>query len=310
MYASGPLATRATASVSQPGEPIIPEVVLLGKELIFLVELDFLLPAPDVVVPDPGGEPDPEPGDPVIVDAIGSAVGTATVAGVGDTVSGEQITGFVFPTSGAVVNDGGNIFWNNPGNVVASDQARATTNRSAPGTSQWLYCSGFNFSTVPDGVPITAIDVLVEKSKTGAAQPVVDNIIQLTKNGTTLVGLNKADTVSDWPSGETDQVVEYNFPASEAGNPTVEEIKSPTFGVIIKVQWPEGVTLGVTARVDAVSVQIHYGGAAPPVGSPGGTVDGTGSASGSATVEGVGDTVGGTGGSGTSFTTGFDSGFG
>jgi hypothetical protein len=237
VYASGALATKATATFSEPGEPIIPEVTLLGKELIFLVELDFVLPAPDATTPDPGDNPEPEPGDPVIVSGVGSAIGTATVVGVGDVViEEEQSTDFVFPTLGANISVG-DTSWINPGNVTASDQARATCTRSTIGTTQRLYASNFNFSDIPDAAQITTVDLLVERSYTGGPAEIRDSIVQITIDGTTLAGINKADTVSTWVLGDTEEVIQYTFAASEAGNPTAAQVKAPSFGAVVQASF-------------------------------------------------------------------------
>ena len=44
MYADTTIANGPLASFETVGEPIIPEVVLPGKELVFVVEIDLIQP--------------------------------------------------------------------------------------------------------------------------------------------------------------------------------------------------------------------------------------------------------------------------
>ena len=47
MYGAEAVATRATAEVVTLGEPIIPEVTIEGKELVYVLEVDLVQPAVD-----------------------------------------------------------------------------------------------------------------------------------------------------------------------------------------------------------------------------------------------------------------------
>lgn len=311
MYADDTTAAGPVADFVTVGVPIIPEVAIPGKELVFSVEIDLIHVSGAIQ------------GALTSVGA-GQAFGASTVLGVGEAIElapPAESTGFLFPTSGTNVNDGGSLAWSNPGNILASDQARATCNRSAPSASQLLYASGFDFSVIPDAALITGVDVRVERSYSSSGTGSIrDFIIQLTKNGTAPVGTNKAATGSDWVKSETDEVRNYTFSNAEAGNPTAAEVKASSFGVFVKANFIS-MTTGVTARVDAVSVQVHYGGGGPSEGAGaaaglatvlgvgvGISTEGVGMAAGQATVLGAGDSTGGVGGSG--FTSGFSSGFG
>jgi hypothetical protein len=225
----------------------------------------------------PEPPPEPEPGPTV---GVGASFGNASAIGVPSI--GEETTLFFLPAQAATVDDGGDAGWFNPDRVILNDNARANAARGSPGTSHWLYAFDFPFSEIPDFATISRIDVRVlRKTITTPVGRVRDHTIQLTKNGTTLVGVNKAATTVDWPAHDTDDTpADYTFSPQEAGNPTAAELKAATFGVIVKVQWLDTTGTGLTAGVDAIMMQVRYGGTAP-------APQGVGTSAGVATVTGV-----------------------
>lgn len=180
----------------------------------------------------------------------------ASVGGGGTTLS-EGSTGLVIASAGANVNDGGNTAWSNPGNITASDNARASCFRSSNGTSQLLYAT-FDLSTVPDGATITGVVVRVERSYSSSVPPqqVRDNSLRLTKDGTNMVGDNKGATSTDWPLN-SDANADYGGSSDLWGTTlTAAEVKAAAFGVMLKITLT-GAT-SINARVDAIWMNVHY----------------------------------------------------
>lgn len=169
-------------------------------------------------------------------------------------------TGLVFASAGANVNDGGSTAWATPGNITASDSARASCLRTASGTSQLLRAT-FSFATgdlVPAGATITGVVVRVERSYSSSAPPqqVRDSALRLTKDGTNMVGDNLADTTTDWPLN-SDANVDYGGAGDLWGTTlTAAEVRAATFGVMLKVAHT-GVT-SINPRVDAILMNVLY----------------------------------------------------
>lgn len=175
---------------------------------------------------------------------------------VGETGGIPGSTGFVGASAGANVNDGGSTAWTNPGNILLSDNVRATCNRSSTGTSQLLYAT-FDLSSVPDTATITGVRVILERdySSTGTSS-VRDHTIRLTKDGSAMVGDNKADTGTDWVKGDTE--ITYGATTDLWGTTlTPAEVKAATFGVMIKAEFVT-LTVSTTARVDHIEIAIDY----------------------------------------------------
>jgi len=106
-------------------------------------------------------------------------------------------------------------------------------------------------------VPYASIGVALKKS----TYSVVDTVVRLVKAGT-VVGDNKADTVTDWPTVETEKV--YGSSSDLWGTTwTAAEISAATFGLVISAT-PGG---GGEARVQYAEIGIAYtvlGGSNPP----------------------------------------------
>lgn len=166
-------------------------------------------------------------------------------------------TGLVLAGAGAAVDDGGEA-WVNPGNIVASDGSKAAVNLFSVGAiSDQLISSQHALSSVPDGATITGIIVRIEREVAIDTQTVVDHTVRLTKNGSTPVGDNKADTVTDWGLGDTN--IDYGADDDLWGTTwTAAEVKASTFGVIFKNQKTAGSSLTTTCRVDAIWINVHY----------------------------------------------------
>lgn len=160
-------------------------------------------------------------------------------------------TGNVFPGTAANVDRGGTSnVWSNPGNVVSDNTSDATV--TVP--SDYLVCSNFDFSSIPDNSLILGITVRVEASETGTGNS--NYIPRLHSNTTpTLIGSAKtAVTVNG-----TTKVVSTRGGTSDLWGATLTAatVKSSGFGVSI---WSTDTTN--TLAIDYVTMAVEY---APPV---------------------------------------------
>lgn len=160
-------------------------------------------------------------------------------------------TGFVLVTSGSNNSSAGTVAWTNPGNVTADDAARATSAMDKS-TTQYLFAQNIG-SVVPAGATIDGIIVRLQKSQNAGAWNVTDLLVNLLKAGA-VVGSNLADTVTAWPSSDSD--VDYGGAANLWGTTwTAADVNGSGFGVCVRAQCPGGVR---TAQVDAVWIKVFY----------------------------------------------------
>lgn len=155
-------------------------------------------------------------------------------------------SGNVFPASGISVDRASATAWTNPGNVVSNNGSDAT----AAVPTDYLVCSNFDFSAIPDNAIIQGITVRVEASETGTGSS--NYVPQLISDTTpTLIGAAKsAVTVS----GST-KVVSTNGGVgdlwSAALTPAI--VKNSGFGVAI---WSTDTTN--TLAIDFVTIAVEY----------------------------------------------------
>jgi hypothetical protein len=170
-------------------------------------------------------------------------------------------TGAVSPGTGA--NDAaiGSVAWNNPENIVSSNNSYANT--SAFGSLTTNYIKGTNFGlTVPTGATIDGIEVTIERATSGFGAG-TDNIVRLIKGGT-IGGTNKA-VGGNWGSSETPQ--SYGGPTDLWGNAwTAEDVNDASFGIAMSGSLSGDPDDGMGARVDHMTIKVYYTGGAPTVG--------------------------------------------
>jgi hypothetical protein len=148
--------------------------------------------------------------------------------------------------TGANVNTGGPARAN-PGNITNSDDSRAVVS-SFLANSDALVASNFGFA-IPGTATIDGITVVIERRRQGLAAG--DNTIQLTKDGTAPVGVDRS-VAGNWPT--TEAPLSYGGVADLWGTAwTPTEINSSSFGVYIIA----GLFLG-SAEVDYVSIRVDY----------------------------------------------------
>jgi hypothetical protein len=154
-------------------------------------------------------------------------------------------------SAGAGADDAsvGTVAWTNPGNIVSSNDSRATATLNQV-TSHYLAASTFGFS-IPAGSSIDGITVEIERSDLSAR--VKDNIVRLYKNGTGLVGDNKAITGPSWPNTDTYQ--SYGGATDTWGTTwTATDINDAGFGVWLSATNASN----STGRVDHIRITVAY----------------------------------------------------
>jgi len=166
--------------------------------------------------------------------------------------------------TGSNVNTGGPA-WANPGNITNSDNNRASASLISGQTSDALVANNFGF-TIPTNATIDGITVNIERYGTRTtffifvSRAIRDQTIQLTKNGTTAVGANRALTTTNWPASDGTQ--SYGGAADLWGTTwTPAEINNSNFGVYIQAfSWKLGFVGNATlsAFVDHVTVTVDY----------------------------------------------------
>lgn len=156
------------------------------------------------------------------------------------------------PDTGANDAAYGSLAWTSPGNVLASDNNRATaavTNVNTP--TQYLKATDFDFA-IPSGATIDGIIVEIERSAT--ANACRDDRVRIVKADGSIGTSDKASG-TDWATG-ADQVFSYGGAADLWGESwTPADINDVDFGVVLAVKWISGTP---TARVDHIKITVHY----------------------------------------------------
>jgi len=155
--------------------------------------------------------------------------------------------------------------WTTPGNIAADDGAEATITAAtydSPDISFRLKAQNLGFS-IPDGSTIDGITVEIQK-RDAAIGAAVDFRVQLLDAAGALVGANKADTVTDWPTAAT--TITYGGIADTwTASPTVAMVNDVDFGVVLSAQ---ATAANTDIFVDFVRITITYTAPPPPAGVP------------------------------------------
>jgi hypothetical protein len=127
-------------------------------------------------------------------------------------------------------------------------------------TSQPIEVTGFFTSaTVPSGAFIQGVTVQVWRYESGTCS-VVDDAVELLKDGAQFGSNNKAATTTCWPQGAPAQAATYGCPTCTwgvTGGISYADVTDSTFGVRLVVQnYTPAYT--PTAYVDAISMAVTY----------------------------------------------------
>ncbi|MHB1398368.1 MAG: CxxxxCH/CxxCH domain c-type cytochrome [Trichloromonadaceae bacterium] len=138
--------------------------------------------------------------------------------------------------------------WTNPTRVYYSDNSRASSN--ATGQPE-LRITGFDFSSLADGVPIAGITVRVEGYQSSGTSTNRQYNVGMTKNGLALAGTRKLDTFTTADSIRTLGGISDLWGATW----TTSDIKSPGFGILLRDN-----TAGATGTfyIDHVTISVEY----------------------------------------------------
>jgi len=146
------------------------------------------------------------------------------------------------------------VDWTNPGNVTADDGDCATAVIPGKGYTYVLRLTDFGFS-IPAGATINGVRVEVRRYANGGNN-LRDGLVQLTKDGTTGVGSNKAIADLSWPSAPANQEYGGGTDLWET-TWTAAEINSATFGVLFAAYNNHGAR-SRTAYVDSIRITVYY----------------------------------------------------
>ena len=159
-------------------------------------------------------------------------------------------------SAGAGANQAGvgTVAWSSTGNVVASDNTRASAILSAGNQSQYLVASSFGFS-VPGGSTIDGIVVEVERH--GSNTNVLDNRVRIVKGG--VIGSTDKSSVSQWPiTSGSEAYASYGGTSDLWGETwTASDINASDFGVAVSAKNTNPKILRV-ANVDHVRITVYY----------------------------------------------------
>jgi len=149
----------------------------------------------------------------------------------------------------------GTIAWTNPNWVRADDNNYATAILLQNEISHYLRASNFGFA-LPAGSSVDGITVEISRGTGSLLSPLIrDYVVSLVNGSAAIVGDNKADTTTDWPTDET--IATYGSAADtwNAGL-TDTDVNDTDFGVVLAVTNPN--VTSRTAYVDLIRITVTY----------------------------------------------------
>lgn len=162
-------------------------------------------------------------------------------------------SGPLYPSSATGENDGGGrVTWDNVTDIYTSNDARASTGYSAVGT-QYIVAKNYGFS-IPSGSTIDGILVTFERYGVYGSGHSRDENLNLTKDGSTSIGTNKADVGVNW-NQFTESTFNYGSSSDLWGTTwTDSEINSSNFGVRFRAT----ATGFARCLIDTISITVYY----------------------------------------------------
>lgn len=146
----------------------------------------------------------------------------------------------------------GNVPWENPGRIVASDDSRSRSKPTPNNPSVLLVSSEHDFDLPPDAI-IDGIRADFELNENGGI--VYDNAIRLVKGGVIGAHDKSRPSPARWPV--TDTVISFGGPTDlwdETWTPA--DINDPGFGAAISARAP--VNNAPQAMVDHCAITVFY----------------------------------------------------
>ena len=182
-----------------------------------------------------------------------------TVAMLAPAVAVAASSGPNYGSGTSVDTLGADVPWADPGNIGADDASYATSVNIpiAGGTSYLLVAGGFGFA-IPDGATIDGIQVKVNRMTSANPSGTRDAVVQLTRDGSAVVGSNLADAATNWPTRLT--TASYGGAGALWGTTwTPAEVNAAGFGVALQAVNQNSKAGRVrTATVDFIRVTVTY----------------------------------------------------
>jgi hypothetical protein len=176
--------------------------------------------------------------------------GSTTTVEVGDDVRMTGTGYLVDRPAGAGGTNGTGTAWSTPGNVVSSNNVRATVTLAGNAQTQNLDATGFGFS-IPAGSTIDGIRVEIERNASGSS--IDDEDVYILKSGAA-TGTDHASS-TDWPTSDGTRT--YGGSTDLWGTTwTVAQINASNFGVRLKAD--SDTSSSRTLGVDYVEIRVYY----------------------------------------------------
>jgi hypothetical protein len=198
-----------------------------------------------------------------VISQGGTAEAISPIAGYSSAISvviphtaNQSVTGYCNAFLKEAVSPWDDVNWiaGNQDTLAADDANYAyfTQAFSLGNYSYVLNCTNFGLA-IPSGAIINGIKVSIDKRN--GNNDIVDALVQLTKNGSGLVGDNKADVDTHWSLVDT--IVTYGG-ATDLWNTTwtAENLSTTSFGVRIAVAAHSDINCD--AYIDQVKVDVYY----------------------------------------------------
>lgn len=160
------------------------------------------------------------------------------------------------PLSGSNMTGVGTVAWVDPSYITTTDTNNTTATLYGSATSNYLRASNFNFA-IPTGQKITGIILVVKgkKASSSGTRNIKDNIIKIVNASGVVVGDDKADKTTKWPT--TAGEFTYGSSSDNWGlNLLSADVNDTDFGVAIS-------TVGAgpgspVAYIESVTLQLFY----------------------------------------------------
>jgi hypothetical protein len=190
-----------------------------------------------------------------VVRAIGKFISAALGSGSGNTAA--------LSPSTATTDLSGIVSWVASGGASSladglatadGTKTASTPSNDTTGTTDILTATNFGVSS---GSTVVGIEVTVtRKRSTAASTSFKDNLVRLTKDGSTAVGSNKADTATAYPTSFG--TVTYGGPTDLWGTTwTQSEVQASTFGLMFASDYTSSGNFA-TASVDQITLKVYY----------------------------------------------------
>lgn len=197
------------------------------------------------------------------VEPTGSITGANSTVSTGWWIRQRGTGGLTAQGSpGSAVDNGTGTVWANPGNVVTSDNNKATVTVSGSATTHNIDATAFGLS-IPAGSQIDGVTVHVERMASSSSS-IRDYDVYLVKGGAT-IGSDRSSS-SYWPTFDGNAT--YGGSSDDWNTSlTAADVNASDFGVRLKAR--NYSSSSRTASVDHIDLTVTYTGPPHGIGTPG-----------------------------------------